>query len=191
MGTHPIFESDFDCLTDSSRPLSEYSMNRLSKRLCNPVLINSGINSFINRSLSTSDNLSAKSVTSSAYKRHGSQKKTNKINAGPLYGDGEKVKRGQIIWCQNAIRAYSWGCLPGANVEVQYTKGAFPQLHDRGLFASCDGTVRYTRELYVPPPDTIEALKIPKMPVGSFLYKLHCHVVPEKQSNNFKMKSFL
>ena len=44
----------------------------------------------------------------------------------------------------------------GANVEVIYTKGFAPELHERGLYASCDGTVRFTRELYVPPPDTIE-----------------------------------
>lgn len=44
----------------------------------------------------------------------------------------------------------------GANVEVIYNKGFAPKLHERGLYASCDGTVRYTRELYVPPPDTIE-----------------------------------
>ena len=59
---------------------------------------------------------------------------------------------------------YSWGLR-----KFRYDKGfqnpnhitldawkPYPKLHERGLYASCDGTVRYTRELYVPPPDTIE-----------------------------------
>ena len=81
-------------------------MNRLPKRLCNPSRI-------IARSFCTSDVLSAKVVTTSGYRGSGSTKRTNKIGAGPLYGDGEQVKRGQIVWNNSTKQGFSWGCLPG------------------------------------------------------------------------------
>ena len=82
-------------------------MNRLPKRLCNPARI-------ITRSFCTSDVLSAKVVTSATYTSYvGTKKRTNKIGAGPLYGDGEKVTRGQIVWNNSTQRGFSWGCLPG------------------------------------------------------------------------------
>ena len=57
--------------------------------------------------------LSAKVITTAGYKKVGGPKRTNKIGSGPLYADGEKVKRGQIIWNHSTLNGYSWGCLPG------------------------------------------------------------------------------
>ena len=81
-------------------------MNRLPKRLCNPARI-------ITRTFCTSEVLSAKVVTQASYKKTGGHKRTNRIGAGPLYADGEKVKRGQIIWNNSTLNGFSWGCLPG------------------------------------------------------------------------------
>ena len=74
---------------------------------------------------------------------------------------------------------------------MSYNRGFAPELVESAIYAQCDGTVRYTNEIFVPAPNTIEALKIQKMPRGAFMYKLHCHVVPErKESHTFKLKSF-
>lgn len=56
------------------------------------------------------------------------------------------------------------------------------------LYALEDGTVRFTKEAYVPLPRSAEAWGvIPKLPKGALLYKSFINVVPTKQENNFKL----
>lgn len=56
------------------------------------------------------------------------------------------------------------------------------------LYALEDGTVRFTKEVYVPLPRSAEARDvIPKLPRGAVLYKSFISVVPTKQENNFKL----
>ena len=78
-----------------------------------------------------------------------------------------------------------------SNFQIIYNKGWTPKLNESAIFAQCDGVVRYTTEIFVPAPGTVEARTIEKLPKGAFIYKLHCHVVPEPQSTHFEMKSFL
>ena len=48
----------------------------------------------------------------------------------------------------------------GANVEPIRADGAFKEFHDnRGLFALCNGTVRYTQEIFVPIEGTLDVSK--------------------------------
>ena len=48
----------------------------------------------------------------------------------------------------------------GANVEPIRADGAFKEFHDnRGLFALCNGTVRYTQEIFVPVEGTLDVSK--------------------------------
>ena len=75
--------------------------------------------------------------------------------------------------------------------KIIYNKGWNPKLNESAIFAQCDGTVRYTTEIFVPAPGTVEARTIEKMPKGAFIYKLHCHVVPPPQATVFEMESFL
>lgn len=56
------------------------------------------------------------------------------------------------------------------------------------LYALEDGTVRFTKEVYVPLPRSTEARDVvPKLPRGAVLYKSFISVVPTKQENNFKL----
>lgn len=56
------------------------------------------------------------------------------------------------------------------------------------LFALEDGHVRFTKEVYVPPPRSPEATQvITKLPKGAVLYKTFVNVVPVKQEGKFKL----
>lgn len=56
------------------------------------------------------------------------------------------------------------------------------------LFALEDGHVRFTKEVYVPPPRSAEATQvITKLPKGAVLYKTFINVVPVKQEGKFKL----
>merc|ERR1712037_956575 len=137
MGTHPIFESDFDCLTEMNRLLSK------------------------SRSLITTSERTAKAVAKSrlVLKERNPRKGTKTF--GAMIEEGEPVKMGQLIW-------------------NKFT-------NKKGIYALCDGTVRYTKEIFIPAKNTRLADEITKMPAGSFIYKLHCHVVPKPIDNNFKL----
>merc|ERR1712168_31294 len=160
MGTHPIFESDFDCLTEMNR------LNLISVR-------------------------TAKAVSAGAYYRRPIGLRSNLLQKGALVGDGEPVRRGEKIWNENSRNNMQWSCMPGAYSEIIYNKGWAPQLNESAIYAQCDGTVRYTTEIFIPAPGTVESRTIEKMPKGAFIYKLHRHVVPKPQSTVFEMESFL
>ena len=56
------------------------------------------------------------------------------------------------------------------------------------LFALEDGYVRFTKEVYIPPPRSLEATKvITKLPKGVVLYKTFISILPIKQEGKFKL----
>lgn len=56
------------------------------------------------------------------------------------------------------------------------------------LYALEDGHVRFTKEVYVPPPRSTEAMSvIAKLPKGAVLYKTFINVLPVQQEGRFKL----
>lgn len=56
------------------------------------------------------------------------------------------------------------------------------------LFALEDGHVKFTKEVYVPPPRSPEATEvITKLPRGSVLYKTFISVLPVQQEGKFRL----
>uniref|UniRef100_A0A6I8NY39 Mitochondrial ribosomal protein L27 n=1 Tax=Ornithorhynchus anatinus TaxID=9258 RepID=A0A6I8NY39_ORNAN len=92
--------------------------------------------------------------------------------------DGQYVHVGNIIATQ---RTFRWH--PGAHVGLGKNKC---------LFALEEGTVRYTKEVYVPPPGNAEAGDvIRRLPQGAVLYKTFVHVVPAQPVGAFKLVAML
>ncbi|XP_078081592.1 large ribosomal subunit protein bL27m isoform X2 [Mustelus asterias] len=115
-------------------------------------------------------------------KAGGSSKNLGGKSPGRRYGwkkgDGDFVHIGNILATQRLIRWH-----PGANVA----KG-----RNNTLVALEDGTVRYTKEIYIPPPRNLEAMKmISRLPKGAVLYKTFINVVPNKQEGCFKLVDML
>ncbi|XP_038633856.1 39S ribosomal protein L27, mitochondrial [Scyliorhinus canicula] len=115
-------------------------------------------------------------------KAGGSSKNLGGKSPGRRYGwkkgDGEFVHTGNILATQRLIRWH-----PGANVGIGRNKT---------LVALEDGTVRYTKEIYVPPPRSLETMKvISRLPKGAVLYKTFINVVPNKQEGCFKLVDML
>ncbi|XP_027011461.1 39S ribosomal protein L27, mitochondrial [Tachysurus fulvidraco] len=111
-------------------------------------------------------------------KSGGSSKNLGGKSPGHRYGfkkqDGDFVRAGNILATQRLMRWH-----PGAHVGIGT---------NNTLYALEDGTVRFTKELYVPLPRSTEARDlIPKLPRGAVLYKSFVNVVPTKQENNFKL----
>lgn len=60
------------------------------------------------------------------------------------------------------------------------------------MYALEDGTVRFTKEVYIPLPRSAECKDmIPKLPKGAVLYKTFISVVPKKQEVTFKLVGML
>lgn len=60
------------------------------------------------------------------------------------------------------------------------------------LYALEEGTVRYTKEVYVPKPSDPEAVDlVTRLPRGAVLYKTFVHVVPSKPEGTFKLVAML
>ena len=60
------------------------------------------------------------------------------------------------------------------------------------LYALEDGTVRFTKEVFIPLPHSAEAKDmISKLPQGAVLYKSFISVVPKKQEMTFKLVGML
>ncbi|XP_038613273.1 39S ribosomal protein L27, mitochondrial [Tachyglossus aculeatus] len=92
--------------------------------------------------------------------------------------DGQYVHAGNIIATQ---RTFRWH--PGAHVGLGKNKS---------LFALEEGTVRYTKEVYVPSPSNTEAGDIIRqLPQGAVLYKTFVHVVPAQPVGTFKLVTML
>ncbi|KAL7869468.1 hypothetical protein AOLI_G00134560 [Acnodon oligacanthus] len=111
-------------------------------------------------------------------KAGGSSKNLGGKSPGRRYGfkkqDGDFVHAGNILATQRATRWH-----PGAHVGIGT---------NNTLYALEDGTVRFTKEVYIPRPHSPEARHvIPKLPKGAVLYKSFINIVPTKQENNFKL----
>ncbi|XP_006635155.1 large ribosomal subunit protein bL27m [Lepisosteus oculatus] len=115
-------------------------------------------------------------------KAGGSSKNVGGKSPGRRYGfkkmDGNFVHAGNILATQRLIRWH-----PGSNVGIG---------RNNTLYALEDGVVRYTKEVYVPPPRSPEATKvICKLPKGSVLYKTFINIIPNKQEGAFKLVDML
>ncbi|XP_023700889.1 large ribosomal subunit protein bL27m [Paramormyrops kingsleyae] len=115
-------------------------------------------------------------------KSGGSSKNYGSGSPGRRYGykkmDGSFVHAGNILATQRGIRWH-----PGAHVGIGTNKT---------LFALEDGTVRFTKEVYIPSPRSVEAVKlIRKLPKGAVLYKTFINVVPVKQEGKFRLVGML
>ncbi|XP_039596043.1 39S ribosomal protein L27, mitochondrial [Polypterus senegalus] len=111
-------------------------------------------------------------------KSGGSSKNHGGKSPGKRYGfkkcDGNFVHAGNILATQRLLRWH-----PGANVGMG---------RNNTLYALEDGIVRYTKEVYVPPPRSSEVFKvICRLPRGALLYKTFVSVVPNPQHGRFTL----
>ncbi|KAG7216263.1 hypothetical protein INR49_028370 [Caranx melampygus] len=114
-----------------------------------------------------------------ASKKSGSSCKNIGGNSpGRRYGfkkqDGNFVHAGNILATQKRMRYH-----PGAHVGLGTNKT---------LFALEDGYVRFTKEVFIPPPRSYKSSRlIPRLPQGAVLYKTFINVQPLKQEGKFKL----
>ncbi|XP_028332358.1 large ribosomal subunit protein bL27m [Gouania willdenowi] len=118
------------------------------------------------------------SIRSASKKAGGSSKNLGGKSPGRRYGykkqDGDSVHAGNILATQKLLRYH-----PGAHVGMGT---------NNTLFALEDGLVRFTKEVYIPPPRSPEATKvITKLPKGAVLYKTFINVLPNKQEGKFRL----
>ncbi|XP_054608560.1 39S ribosomal protein L27, mitochondrial [Dunckerocampus dactyliophorus] len=111
-------------------------------------------------------------------KSGGSTKNLGGKSPGKRYGlkkhEGNFVHAGNILATQRTMRYH-----PGAHVGMGTNKT---------LYALEDGHVRFTKEVYVPPPRSEEACKvITQLPAGALLYKTFINIFPVKQEPKFKL----
>ncbi|TRY89616.1 hypothetical protein DNTS_015041 [Danionella cerebrum] len=109
-----------------------------------------------------------------------SSKNTGGKSPGRRYGfkkqDGHFVHAGNILATQRK-GLMRWH--PGAYVGIGTNKT---------LYALEDGVVRFTKEVYIPLPRSVEAREmIPKLVKGAVIYKTFINVIPTKQGNTFKL----
>lgn len=63
---------------------------------------------------------------------------------------------------------------------------------NKTLYALEDGIVRYTKEVYVPPPRSSESREvICRLPKGAILYKTFISVIPTAEVGSFKLVTML
>ncbi|XP_032832022.1 large ribosomal subunit protein bL27m [Petromyzon marinus] len=101
---------------------------------------------------------------------------------GKRYGwkkfEGAMVHAGNILATQRLIRWH-----PGAFVGMG---------RNNTLYALEDGVVRFTKEVYVPPPRSREAFQVVcKLPRGAMLYKTFINVIPPHQEGRFVLKEMM
>ncbi|KAF0875171.1 RM27 protein, partial [Crocuta crocuta] len=115
-------------------------------------------------------------------KTGGSSKNLGGKSPGKRFGlkkmEGHYVHAGNILATQ---RHFRWH--PGAHVGLGRKKY---------LYALEEGTVRFTKEVYVPSPSNAEAMDlVTRLPKGAVLYKTFVHVVPAKPEGTFKLVAML
>uniref|UniRef100_A0A8D2PZF1 Large ribosomal subunit protein bL27m n=2 Tax=Zosterops TaxID=36298 RepID=A0A8D2PZF1_ZOSLA len=115
-------------------------------------------------------------------KSGGSSKNLGGRSPGKRYGfkkvEGAFVHAGNILATQKLIRWH-----PGAHVGMGRNKT---------LYALEDGIVRYTKEVYVPPPRSSESRDvICQLPKGAVLYKTFISVVPTTEVGSFRLVTML
>ncbi|XP_020011862.1 large ribosomal subunit protein bL27m [Castor canadensis] len=124
----------------------------------------------------------ALAVRYASKKTGGSSKNLGGKSPGKRFGikkmEGHYVHAGNILGTQ---RQFRWH--PGAHVGLGKKKC---------LYALEEGTVRYTKEVYVPNPKNLEAVDlVTRLPKGAVLYKTFVHVVPAKPEGTFKLVDML
>ncbi|KFQ18450.1 hypothetical protein N331_11123, partial [Merops nubicus] len=130
----------------------------------------------------TAPQTSLVAIRCASKKTGGSTKNLGGRSPGKRYGfkkvEGEFVHAGNILATQRLIRWH-----PGAHVGMGRNKT---------LYALEDGIVRYTKEVYVPPPRSTESREvICRLPQGAILYKSFISVVPTKEVGSFKLVTML
>ncbi|CAK8685073.1 unnamed protein product [Clavelina lepadiformis] len=88
--------------------------------------------------------------------------------------EGDTVHQGYILATQ--IHKFRWH--PGANVAVGRNKT---------LNATCSGTVRFTKEIFIPNPSSALAEAVATFPRGAFLYKTTINIVPRPDIGRFRL----
>ncbi|KAM5149373.1 large ribosomal subunit protein bL27m [Callospermophilus lateralis] len=121
-------------------------------------------------------------VRNASKKTGGSSKNLGGKSRGKHYGikkmEGHYVHAGNILGTQ---RQFRWH--PGAHVGLGKRKY---------LYALEEGIVHYTKEVYVPNPNNLEAVDlVTRLPKGAVLYKTFVHVVPAKPEGTFKLVDML
>ena len=67
-------------------------------------------------------------------------------------------------------------------VSLQVTSGK-----RNTLTAQVSGTIRFTKEIFIPGPESPDAEKVAKLPKGAFLYKTCVNVVPEVEVGEYQL----
>ncbi|KAF3858954.1 hypothetical protein F7725_021353 [Dissostichus mawsoni] len=111
-------------------------------------------------------------------KAGGSSKNVGGKSPGRRYGfkkqDGNFVHAGNILATQRLLRYH-----PGAHVGMGT---------NNTLFALENGYIKFTKEVFVPPPRSAEATQvITKLPKGAVLYKTFISVLPVPQEGKFRL----
>ncbi|XP_053564834.1 39S ribosomal protein L27, mitochondrial [Bombina bombina] len=117
-------------------------------------------------------------VRGASKKAGGSSRNHGGKSPGKRYGvkkyQGEFVHAGNILATQRLMRWH-----PGSQVGIG---------RNNTLFALEDGIVRYTKEVYIPPPYSTETENvICQLPVGAVLYKTFINVIPTRQNSQFQL----
>ena len=55
------------------------------------------------------------------------------------------------------------------------------------LTAQVSGTIRFTKEIFIPGPESPEAEDVAKLPKGAFMYKTCVNVVPEIEVGEYEL----
>ncbi|CAM5097180.1 unnamed protein product [Natator depressus] len=136
----------------------------------------------VNRLLLAVPQVTAVVVRCASKKSGGSSKNLGGHSPGKHYGykktEGSFVHAGNTLATQRMIRWH-----PGAHVGMGCNKT---------LYALEDGIVRFTKEVYVPPPRSQESREvICRLPKGVVLYKTFINVVPTKEVGSFKLVTML
>ncbi|KAG7264096.1 hypothetical protein CRUP_020773 [Coryphaenoides rupestris] len=118
------------------------------------------------------------SVRFASKKQGGSTKNLGGKSGGRRFGfkqrEGDFVHAGNILATQRGMRYH-----PGAHVGMGT---------NQTLYALEEGTVRFTKEVYVPHPRSPESTSvICKLPRGAVLYKTFINVLIPQQEGKFKL----
>ncbi|XP_069510980.1 large ribosomal subunit protein bL27m [Ambystoma mexicanum] len=144
-------------------------------------LVSRGLQSVGTRGLFSPTSIVAVQTRWASKKSGGSSKNHGGKSPGKRYGtkklDGDFVHAGNILATQRLIRWH-----PGAHVGIGRNKT---------IFALEDGTVRFTKEVYVPDPESSDGSQVCRLPRGAIIYKTFINIVPTPQQARFKLVDML
>ncbi|KAM4664254.1 large ribosomal subunit protein bL27m [Discoglossus pictus] len=135
----------------------------------------------VSRGLVAPSSLNLLLARGASKKAGGSSRNHGGKSRGKAYGfkklDGESVHAGNILATQRLMRWH-----PGSQVGIG---------RKNTLYALEDGTVRYTKEVYIPPPRSTDAKLVCQLPAGAILYKTFINVIPARQEDCFQLKEIM